>query len=150
MTGARTNVGVFMETSGKKAREELKSLSRTPGAGSAATADRNTASSPHACPGHTACALAVSPQHPEPAELLQCHPPQLLPHRLVAPLGLLCWPSWLARLQGHTLRTRLQWPMDGLTCHKAAAFLTRENFSLQTTSDILLTHWQILLNKGTS
>lgn len=81
-------------------------------------------------PGHTACALAVSPQHWEPAQLLAAAVP---PHSS-------CHTGWwppqapvLAQLAGQAAGTHTQgqaarahgWVNSG--CHKAAAFLTREN-----------------------
>lgn len=82
-------------------------------------------------PGHTACALAASPQHLEPAQLLAAAmPPTTAP---ATQAGGSTWAPVLAQLAGQSAGTHTQDQAavaDGwvsLGCHKAAAFLTREN-----------------------
>lgn len=83
-------------------------------------------------PGHTACALAVSPQHLEPAQLLAAAmPPPTAP---ATQAGGSPWAPVLAQLAGQAAGTNTQDQAAAadacvsLGCHKAAAFLTRENF----------------------
>lgn len=109
-----------METSGKKVLEELKCLSRAPGAGSAATAERNPGSSPHGC----ALAVPHSTLSQHSCWLLQCHPP--------APVTRAGGSPWAGQAAGtHTQgQTAVAdgWVNSG--CHKTASFLTRGNFKV--------------------